>query len=457
MDRKKVKLHSGAEFTLAAEDRISRLPDDIIHHILSSFTTRSVARLSILSKRWNYLSNAVPFLYFTSSIKKFCLSVNRCLKRRENDLLSATNTPISSFKLVRKCYARNIYIDRCLNFLAQSGNLKELDLEISLYSNKVYSLPQGILNMRSLTLLMLRHVSLEGIVSVDLPSLISLTLDRVTLNDQILPILLSGCSSIEKLCLIRSLGNMSNPKFSSLTLKSLEIYVGFTKIEIEARNLQSLVLNFHVRYNFNHSSCGKIQKLSLASLDSFTDGKIEDLIFQLPLLEDLAICFCSKIKNLKICKQHLKHFVFEENDCCPEAVITIDTPNLVSFRFRQTPLLFNFSMIAPNILNADLNIHGPKTYDFRWYLTLHTFLAQFDTSKQLRLRLISEEDIIFPTKFRRTCRPPMPTLKHLKITPHSTMSMSSDMKDRLLWLAPSATVSIEDSKFFRDKIFSFRN
>ncbi|KAL5573457.1 hypothetical protein UlMin_023054 [Ulmus minor] len=142
MGRKKVKLHSGSEFTLAAKDRISRLPDDIIHHILSSFTTIEVVKLSILSKRWNYLSNSVPFLDFSVGIKKFCVRVNRCLKRREDDLLNATNTPISRFKLVRKCYARNIYIVRCLNFVAQSGNLKELDLDIPTNSTlclKVYS------------------------------------------------------------------------------------------------------------------------------------------------------------------------------------------------------------------------------------------------------------------------------------------------------------------------------
>ena len=207
-----------------------------------------------------------------------------------------------------------------MNFVAQSRNRKELNLDISFYSNRLYSLPQCILNMRSLTLLKLTRVSLEGIVSLHLPSLISLELDHV----------------------------------------------------LQVRN-------------FNLSSCGKIQKLSLMSINTFIGGMMEDFILQLPLLEYLDISFCSKIQNLKIYKQHLKRFVFIGNDFCPESVITIDAPNLVSFRLLQSRVPSNFSVIAPNILDADINICGEKPYDFQCYLNLHNFLSQFDISKQLRL------------------------------------------------------------------------
>ncbi|KAL5539592.1 hypothetical protein UlMin_046165 [Ulmus minor] len=433
MDRKKAKV-------LAGEDRISRLPDDIIHRILSLFSTFDVVRLGTLSKRWKHLSDSVPFLHLTPGIKKFCKAVNTCLERRENDLLNATNSPISKFMLVRKCCAKNKYIDRCMNFVAQSGNLKELNLDISFYSNKLYSLPQCIVNMRSLTILKLRRVSLEGIVSLHLPSLISLELHYVKLNDPILHNLLSACTAIQKLCLICCFGSISNPKISSSTLKSLEIILSWTEYQIEAVNLQSLVLQVR---DFNLSSCGKIQKLSLMSINTFTGGMMEDLILQLPLLEYLDISFCSKIQNLKIYKQHLKRFVFIGNDCCPESVITIHAPNLVSFRLLQRCVPSNFSVIAPKILDADINICGQKPYDFQWYLNLHNFLSQFDISKQLTLRL--DECISFPTEFRRIHCPPLPTLKHLKIIP---LSMSSHIKDALLWLAPSATLSIQDSKFY---------
>ncbi|KAK1361471.1 hypothetical protein POM88_045945 [Heracleum sosnowskyi] len=46
------------------KDRISKLPDDLIHRVMSLLDTRLAVQTSVLSKRWKYLWTTLPFLSF---------------------------------------------------------------------------------------------------------------------------------------------------------------------------------------------------------------------------------------------------------------------------------------------------------------------------------------------------------------------------------------------------------
>ncbi|XP_075079673.1 putative F-box/FBD/LRR-repeat protein At4g13965 [Nicotiana tabacum] len=56
----------GASITGTSEgiDRISYLPDEILHNILSFLYIFDVVQLSISSKRWNYICRTMPYLHF---------------------------------------------------------------------------------------------------------------------------------------------------------------------------------------------------------------------------------------------------------------------------------------------------------------------------------------------------------------------------------------------------------
>ncbi|XP_026444938.1 putative F-box protein At1g58310 [Papaver somniferum] len=70
---------SGAE-----EDRISLLPDSLLHYIISFLDNKCVARTSLLSKRWSHIWTSIPTLDFqfpdnSSETTKFMDFVDRTL------------------------------------------------------------------------------------------------------------------------------------------------------------------------------------------------------------------------------------------------------------------------------------------------------------------------------------------------------------------------------------------
>ncbi|RZC63739.1 hypothetical protein C5167_025488 [Papaver somniferum] len=81
MDLKKI-------YTGEAKDRISGLPDSLLHHILSFLDIKHVARTCLLSKRWKFIWTCIPTLalpYFhceplpSSETDKFMEFVDRTL------------------------------------------------------------------------------------------------------------------------------------------------------------------------------------------------------------------------------------------------------------------------------------------------------------------------------------------------------------------------------------------
>ncbi|KAL5547381.1 hypothetical protein UlMin_007068 [Ulmus minor] len=106
-------------------DRISKLPDSVLIHILALLPTVEVIRTSLISKRWRQLWNSVPALeFFDAGIEeqeqKFYNFVNNCLdhrmigKRRLNDL------GINRFKLEMQGYGgSSVHLDRWLSFAVQ--------------------------------------------------------------------------------------------------------------------------------------------------------------------------------------------------------------------------------------------------------------------------------------------------------------------------------------------------
>ncbi|PON68679.1 LRR domain containing protein [Trema orientale] len=334
-----------------AVDRISKLPDPLIHHILSFVPTIDVVRMSILSRRWRHIWYSVPTLDFCDidQIDRFCFHhqphkafykfVDKCLKHRWRSMRYIADSVITRIKLHTEYYRDSAVLDNWLNFVVR-GNVEELDLCIRPedFDNFVYyCLPESVLNARSLTVLKLDNLTFDGSCSVSLPSLISLTLTDLELHDEALHNLLLGCPALENF-LLRECSGMHNPRISSSTLKFVGILGEETSemIEIETRNLQSFIYDGNCE-NVNLSACKAIRNLSL--LHCLLDKqKLEDIICGLPLLESFTISLYSKSKHFRICGQHLKSIRMEKIYNQEEVEVTIEAPNLVSLCYKGSYL-----------------------------------------------------------------------------------------------------------------------
>ncbi|XP_050231941.1 F-box/LRR-repeat protein 25-like isoform X3 [Mercurialis annua] len=99
MEGKQTKRKKETENT--KEDRLSELPDCLLHHIFSFADATDAVRSCTLSKRWRYLWTSLPYLNFsfsnfrrvlTSKRASFINFINQLLLRR-----SRSSIPIHSF------------------------------------------------------------------------------------------------------------------------------------------------------------------------------------------------------------------------------------------------------------------------------------------------------------------------------------------------------------------------
>ncbi|GMN28441.1 hypothetical protein TIFTF001_002049 [Ficus carica] len=222
----------------------------------------------------------------------FCNFVEQCLKNREMGNHGFMNSVITRFNI--KMYFRGCRseVDRWLGF-ATHPQLQELELTMhDVYTWSVhpreekYCLPQFVLNATSLTILNLDCVKLEACFSINLPSLKSLSLTYVQVEDELLHNLVLGCPSLENL-LVQECTTPSNLRISSSTLKFLERNGEWDQIHLEAENLELFDCGVNV-CNFDIASSKKLTNLSLTDVYFSSSDSFENLISGFPLLEKLT-------------------------------------------------------------------------------------------------------------------------------------------------------------------------
>ncbi|PON87816.1 F-box domain containing protein [Trema orientale] len=234
------------------EDQFSKLPDPVIIDILSLLSTFEAVQMSILSKRLRRMWYSLPVLCFHDcsdggffDLRKFNKFVQTCLeKTRKNDLLNVTDTPLTKIEFVLRQPQKKSVTD-------------------DLY-----------------------YVRLWRLQSVSLPSLASLNLERVKLNDEALHKLVLGSPCLKELILDDCEG-ISRPIISSLSLKLLEAHSEYDEVtfHVGAANLESFLgTGVAAYFEFGLSSYGTLRELSLIR-SRFADWWLEELFLKLPLLE----------------------------------------------------------------------------------------------------------------------------------------------------------------------------
>ncbi|KAK1279437.1 putative F-box/FBD/LRR-repeat protein [Acorus gramineus] len=229
-------------------DRISALPNNLIHRILSFTGTKFAVRTGLLSKRWRSLWTSVPVLDFDHQefcepfdfeklieqlvlhggrvpffhqraermgLDEFVLFVNATLKR-------CAKTDLQRFRLSAEGYVDPLQVIVWINY-AISRHTADLELELPTHEHMLScaifkgcsELPSSIFKCKSLTSLKLRMTQcwfFNTPATVKLHGLVTLHLDAIVWRDDSLENVISKCPNLETL---RSLEQKISLKCSS--------------------------------------------------------------------------------------------------------------------------------------------------------------------------------------------------------------------------------------------------
>ncbi|MCL7047125.1 hypothetical protein MKW94_013556 [Papaver nudicaule] len=246
------------------EDNISKLPDFLIHHILSFVNMKQAVRTCILSKRWARVWTSLPFLNFDQEddgcgyyyrgrgYRNYVDFVDNVLTFRDGESFD-----ISRFHILRLYGEYESFFMRTLGrwiVVVARSNVEDMNVQFTgdhtSDDEEDFEVPGCVSTSKSLTKLELDLHKHKIIMSnsVSLPRLKYLRLTNTSFNDaEELTRLCSSCPVLEHLDLsgVRSAGPL-NITVSSLTLKHLELRIGYScrnTLKLYAPNLVHLVLS----------------------------------------------------------------------------------------------------------------------------------------------------------------------------------------------------------------------
>ncbi|XP_009140023.1 F-box/LRR-repeat protein At3g62440 isoform X2 [Brassica rapa] len=162
-------------------DRISDLPDEILHHIGSFLSAKEAAFATLLSKRWRSLFTIIPNLHFSGSLTR--AAGGRFKDFADRVLALPVSSRVRTFSLKCKHVARyEDLINRCLRHVLNRGVLVlELHIKVPRKRHCYYSLPCDVLTCKTVSTMKLGPGFVIEALPADvfLPALKSLVLDSV--------------------------------------------------------------------------------------------------------------------------------------------------------------------------------------------------------------------------------------------------------------------------------------
>ncbi|KAK0601275.1 hypothetical protein LWI29_022676 [Acer saccharum] len=354
------------EDQIVVMDRISELPDVIIHHIMSYLSTLEATQTCVLSKRWNHLQTSFPILDFdliyfeekdleTRRKKRKIYNINKFIQFVDASLLRFCEAKVSmqKFRLSMKVYdAERVasHLEKWIE-LAVANEVKELDLNVETIGDRRYSPPETIFSAEFVTTLKLGGCNLEqfSAYTIRFHFLKKLVLNAVHIDEQAFQKFISECPLLEDLFLslcwhCKCISVSHAPKLKILTVNASpssnfcddNLFGEVESIEIVVPSLQQCTLiDFHRSFVIDMVGCADLKYFNLTSVKILVQ-KLHNLISKLPLLEKLILKDCV-LERVSLSSNRLKEL---QIICCPRLkVIDINVPSLltISYEFYANP------------------------------------------------------------------------------------------------------------------------
>lgn len=299
------------------DDRISELPEFIIHQILSGLSTKEVARTSVLSKRWYHFKASYPILDFRicdfTRARTTGAFPNNFLQAVYSSLpyFSANKLGLHTFRVLSPPTSLYSHLDTWVKLALQNG-VKVLEIDML---SDPYTLPLEVFSSKTLISLKLHRCNLN----LPLSTFSSVTHLHLSYCHLTYPIVLDNtdCPFLEDLN-IGSCSDGSDKVFtlhiSSLPrLHSVRLYLwADNRIHdvVVASSIQKLKLRFLCQKPWSDLKLGgcSYRHLKFLRLEcgSITDAEFHSFLSKLALLEELCLHDCNKLERIKISGQYLK-------------------------------------------------------------------------------------------------------------------------------------------------------
>ncbi|XP_075512535.1 putative F-box/FBD/LRR-repeat protein At4g03220 [Primulina tabacum] len=311
------------------QDRISDLPDDILHHILSFLPIKSIAKAGILSKRWRNVWYSFPNLDFTTAnaVAESLFPFVRKPKMRRKE---------------RSCFLRGSkYIDQIIGLLEKHSGIRvlkfrfvvsfsglnslirgavrhdvqELDVEVSTFD--YFNFPRSVISCETLRVLRLKslypgfRLPPAEIMKHGFKSLCSLSLSGIFLRDQ---------PSILDL--------FTDSSFASLKNLHLDACSGLKNLWIKCPRLEDLSID----------GCHQMQDLEIS-------------VQKLNRLRVTRCFICSNRTRVMIDAPMLANIIWSDNSVTDESVLQ----NLTSLHEARIEFFIRQGCLSPAKIKSALN------------------------------------------------------------------------------------------------------
>ncbi|XP_042477821.1 F-box/LRR-repeat protein At3g59190-like [Macadamia integrifolia] len=226
---KRVK-YDKAENPAEGEDKISNLPDTLLHHILSFLPTKYAVRTCILSKRWKYIWTSVTSLDFDDGFYDTEPGKKRVRAKVANFMNFVDKVLIQNASSLEKFHLKcgsSCDLNRINTWICAAMTRKVQQLCLLISVKQSLKLPHCLFTSEYLVKLeLVGNFVLNVPSSICLSSLIILYLEKVTFVDDIsVEQLFSSCQVLEFLTIDDCRwDNVTTFDFSIPTLNCLTIY-----------------------------------------------------------------------------------------------------------------------------------------------------------------------------------------------------------------------------------------
>ncbi|CAH8321522.1 unnamed protein product [Eruca vesicaria subsp. sativa] len=277
-------------------DLISKLPDEILQHILCfNIPTKLAITTSILSRRWRHVWCELPSLSLDVDTLTKADSVNETLTRY-------TAPKTKSFHLTIDYEMKNMsYIDTWIKF-AMSHNVENLSLDFSSHYYSEYKFPDFFYSSSSLKQLDITLNSYGKIVpecTVSWTSLQKLSLTCDSLSDESMAKILAGCPILENL----SLNFISQDRYYGYYGRHNDHYYDQYKLpdffytNSSVKELDITLSCYHTVVPECTVSWTSLHKLSLRFCN-LSDESMAKILSGCPVLENLNLYHCGGTLNV---------------------------------------------------------------------------------------------------------------------------------------------------------------